>query len=541
MGKRGRALLALAMLVCFGARAQAPSAPPLPPLPPEEARLVYNELLQTHDGFAYTAYVLLYRDEATARKVWAQINEPRFRNLRFERIFPTAKPRQLTSFHVDQATRDLLLSLHDGERGGPIPFSRGWVILERLSTRPSPAPKMEEMLPHLPAIVANGLVPSAAELQSTPALRMRTVANGIFNVDSLRAAPPDLDVNIRLSNRYTLLTRAIVLGQPDLVEALLARGANPNLCARRFCPLESALYAKSRPILDLLLKAGADVNQADPAVGAPEGPLTAAAALGDLEVATRLLAAGAKVDGLGRGPTPLMMAAQGGSRPMAELLLGKGANPFATLDNGLPRTALDAAEPKHAEVAALLRERMLARTKTSGDWAWQGWIEQDGRRMALEGKPVTLKRTPFRILVRMKPDQAVYATAATERLVLEQLLASGRDDAWRFNGNISFESKGADHLVVHVPGKSGSRWGGSQSWQQGKGGTSFAAVEDSPQGRLHAREIRDLVMIDGDKTEDVPVAGYRGSAIYLVLGTRVKLKAMEDDVFQPQMVELRFQ
>lgn len=525
MGWRGRAaLLALPLFVCFGAHAQAPAAPSPQPMSPEELRTVYTELVQTHDGFVYTAYVLFYREEALARKVWAEINEPRMRHLRFERIFKSAKPRQLATFQMDPATRSLLLSLDDGERGGPVRFSRGWVIIERIGAKPSPVPRLEAIHEFLPAVVANGWLPSASELQSNPALRMRSVANGIFSAETLKAAPQDLDVNIRLSNQYTLLTRAITLGQADLVEGLLARGANPNLCARRYCPLESALFANSRPILDLLLKAGADVNQSDPAVGAHEGPLTAAASQGDLEAATRLLAAGARVDGLGRGPTPLMVAAQAGNRPMAELLLDKGANPFAAMADGLPRTALDAAESaKKTDLAEWLREKMLARTKSSGDWAWEGWIEQDGRRMAMDGKPLTLKRAPFRVLVRMKPDHAVYAAAATDRVLLDEIRKAARDSAWSFNGNISFESKDANHLVVHVPGKPGSRWGGSQSWKEG------------------AREIRELVVIDGDKTEEVPIAGYKGGAVFLVVGTRIKLKSMEDNVYQPQLIELRFQ
>lgn len=538
-----RAVLAALCTALSGvAQAQAP-APSAPQMSAEELQIVYRELVETHDGFVYNVNLVGYPSEEAARKGWEQMQQPRFRAQRLDKIFKNVTPRNITLYVVDPPMREKLAVLDEGERSGPVLTVRGWMIVEVVSKRVAAAPAFETAQVGIPNLVASGILPSAAQLQSDPALRSRTAANRISTVADLDAAPAGLDLNMKLSSLNTLLTRSILLGRADLMDALLKRGANPNLCARKFCPLELAVLGKVPEMPGLLLKAGADPNQSDPAIGALEGPLNAVAFRGDLELANRLIAAGAKVDGLGRGQTPLMVAASAGNRAMAELLIAKGADVFAVTNTAPERTALDFAERgKHAEFAAWLRGAVRAKARESGQYAWEGWIEQDGRRHALDGKPIALKRAPFRIIVRMKPERMLYASASSDRRLFADFAKGERDSGLYSTMNIGAEGPEPNDLVVYEPQKPGERWGGSHAWWNEAKGSRFTKVTDTPQGREHAREIRSLVVIDAaEKVNDpVPVAAYKGASLYLVLGTRVRMTFMDDEVFGSRNVELRF-
>jgi uncharacterized protein len=130
---------------------------------------------------------------------------------------------------------------------------------------------------------------------------------------------------------YTPLGLAAFFKRPDVVKALLDRGAKPSVPSRDqgFTPLHSAVATDAawvgRDIVRLLLEAGAD-----PSVKSREGgtPLHSAAFTGDLEI--------------------------------AELLLAYGADPHATDPKGL--TPVDVARDRHKlEVDALLNHSMTNR------------------------------------------------------------------------------------------------------------------------------------------------------------------------------------
>ena len=541
LGVIRRAIVVAAFAALPGAAAAQVLGPS--PMSPEDLRTVYAELLQAHDGFLYTVHMVAYPSEEAARKAWEQLQQPRLRMQHFDKIFKNVTPRTFFLFAVDQPLRDKLVNLYSGERTGPVLTVRGWVIAELVSTRPAPPPKFEEAQASIPNLVKVGVLPSAEQLRTDPALIKRSAVNAVHSVDDLRAAPADLDVNLRTSSGQTLVIRALLTDRTDLLEELLKRGADANACAHKFCPLQLAIYRGSRRGFDLLLERGANPNQRDPSIGVMEGPLAAAAFRGDMEIAGRLLEAGALVKGEeGREP-PLVAAAGAAQRQMVELLISKGADVLAITKTAPERTALDAAQrSKNAEFAAWLRGVMLARAKESGQYAWEGWIEQDGTRHALD-KPITLKRAPFRIVVRMRPERVLYVAAATDRRLFEEFRSPARDGALFFGGNVSFESnEGKDaFLVVYEPGAPGERWGGSQAWWASDAGTRFTTTTDTQGGPEHAREIRELTVFGaGDKRMDMPVAQYGGKALYLVLGTRIKMTATLDEVFDGKAVELRF-
>ncbi len=539
------AAFALLMAAVSPLYAQALVIPPAP-MSRDDLATVYTELMQTYDGFLYTVHLLGYPDEDSARKGWERLQGPPFRMQRLDRIFKNVTPRNVFLFQLDPALREKLVSLTAGQRTGPVLTARGWVLCEFVSKRVTPVPGFEQVQAGIPGFVAARVLPSASELLSTPALRARTVANQIWTTDALSAAPGDLDVNMKLSSENTLLMRAVSLGRFDLVEALLKRGANPNQCARGSCPLEGAIFGGSRAAVDLLLGAGADPNQRDPSIGVEEGPLGAAVAKGDVEIVTRLIASGAKVNAQGKGASPLMAAAETASRPMTELLIAKGADLFAVTDSAPARSALDVANHgKHAAYAAWLRGLMREKAKGSGNHAWDGWIEQDGRRVAIDGKPVTLKRAPFRIVVRARPGQMFYASASNDARLVEEIRKGDPDSAFFSTMTTSAENPTGDtSLVVHEPRKPGERWGGNHAWwAKSESEKRFSSFKDTPQGREHVREVNSLIVIDAaDRINDeAPVSAYKGASLFLALGTRVHMTFMDDEVFGVRTVELKFQ
>jgi ankyrin repeat protein len=126
-----------------------------------------------------------------------------------------------------------------------------------------------------------------------------------------------LDENPSLANAwsddgFTPLHFAAFFGHPEAARLLIERGADLEARStnREFAlnaaPLHSAVAARQRDVIEVLLDAGADVNAVQHA-----------------------------------GYTPLLEAAQSGDSELVELLLERGADPDAKLDDG--RTATDLA------------------------------------------------------------------------------------------------------------------------------------------------------------------------------------------------------
>lgn len=125
---------------------------------------------------------------------------------------------------------------------------------------------------------------------------------------------------------FTPLGLASFFGQPEVVDLLLARGANVNLAsqnAMRVAPLHSAVAQRRIDIARQLLAHGANVNavQADDFT-----PLHGAAQNGQAEMVALLLQCGADVNARqANGHTALTLARAVGADDVIALLVAAGA------------------------------------------------------------------------------------------------------------------------------------------------------------------------------------------------------------------------
>jgi ankyrin repeat protein len=153
----------------------------------------------------------------------------------------------------------------------------------------------------------------------------------------------------------------------ELVALYLAAGMDPNAkgsggdAALNVAASQMAKGSDQRAVLDMLLKAGADVR----ARGSQNRtPLHSAAIQGDLAIVDALLAAGAEVDARSEGGyTPLYIASQNGHVAVMKRLLEKGADVNArnTLTEQTPlMAAAYNAGPEAIEVLAAAKADLNA-------------------------------------------------------------------------------------------------------------------------------------------------------------------------------------
>jgi ankyrin repeat protein len=129
----------------------------------------------------------------------------------------------------------------------------------------------------------------------------------------------------RAADGFTLLHLAAFFGRGEVVDLLLARGADVHAISdnpMRVTPLHSAAAAGQAAVVEALLRAGADPNARQ------EGGWTAlhqAALSGNAEMARALLDCGADREARGDdGRTPAALAAAKGRIEVARLLQSEG-------------------------------------------------------------------------------------------------------------------------------------------------------------------------------------------------------------------------
>jgi ankyrin repeat protein len=162
------------------------------------------------------------------------------------------------------------------------------------------------------------------------------------------------NLDTRDKSLKTALDWAAFAGKAELVKLLLNGGAKPNPGRgdKRSSPVYWSIAGGNIQVLELLVSAKADVN----APGIDMSPLSSAALHGRSDFAKILLRAGADPNQAdSEGFTSLMSAVAGGSLEIAEMLVKAGADPN-TVRLRIRETALDMAlNRKRRAIADYLR------------------------------------------------------------------------------------------------------------------------------------------------------------------------------------------
>ena len=517
-----------------------------------EAQLqaLYDQARAMYDGQAYTVDFIT---RPTCEEMAPFATPPKDRvvlsaQLRGEMQRQIRRFQSRALFGFPPELREQIRSLVPRQHTPPFKLAGGTCMLgEVIEVKPSPMPAYDRVRHQLSYMVEQGWLPHPDKLASDPMLAERRLADSILTVEQLNAAPAGLDVNQRLSNGATLLVRALGLGRFDLARALLARKADPNLCAPRFCGMETVLYDKDQAaalrMLADLLAAGANPNQA----GLGRNiflPLTAAAGKGNIAAAKALLAAGAKVDGIpGRVP-PLSVAAGTNNREAFEFLLANGADIWVR-DETAPFFGTVYAAATQTSDEAFVRDverRMLADAEKTGRFKWQGWVEQGGKRTPLASGDIRVKREPFRLVFRVDGHVGMLIASADSDVLQKATREGNLDTVVARVGTIGAEDvKGVgDELFVNTlagnpdPLNNGvhQRW----FWDSDEM-RRFASRTQVAGGYEYVREVRGVLVDSATQT----LKAYAGRAIHLVVAAPIPLAFNAQRLQDPAYVTLRFE
>ncbi len=220
---------------------------------------------------------------------------------------------------------------------------------------PLPIAVMESSAPLVSLLLRHGADPSVApRAGSTGAPHSAPLLTAVVHgtpeiVSLLLAAKADVSTTGSIAGgTHSPLALACYSTAPtETIAALLAAGADPNAPPRDApFPLSAAVGGNRLDVVELLLARGADPNQARSSNGGSLTPLFDALEARYDAVALALLRAGADpnaaitYDDNGNQCSPLMYVSYFGSLPLVEALLAAGANPNFSASPHLPLTAL---------------------------------------------------------------------------------------------------------------------------------------------------------------------------------------------------------
>lgn len=184
-------------------------------------------------------------------------------------------------------------------------------------------------------LIGEGADPNTRSSRGTPALAMAVTAGSAQMVDLLLAAGADANAIVPEQGdvRDAPLLNFAATRSPELVDRLLRAGARLDASdASGLSALMTAAYVGHVECLGKLIEAGAPLEQRD------ESGYTAlmfAANSTYLGCVERLVEAGADVEAADNDhSTPIMFAAQNGQNEMVTLLLDRGADPGREGDHG---------------------------------------------------------------------------------------------------------------------------------------------------------------------------------------------------------------
>lgn len=225
----------------------------------------------------------------------------------------------------------------------------------------------------LPDAVSAGVSASGWQLDyPTPLMRAAQDGNAVKVRDFLDKGH---DVNEQIKKgKATPLIFAASAGKTEVVQLLLKRGANPNLCSSAdVCPIWWATYSGSYETVKVLIEAGADINR-NPGVDSLEYPaLQTAVSAGRRDIVKLLLDRGIDIEytNFFSENTALAVAVRVGRAEIAQMLIERGADlgavtetPYSEWKSYGGLTAFELAKKEHHKAAVEVVERTL----TSGNY-----------------------------------------------------------------------------------------------------------------------------------------------------------------------------
>ena len=520
----------------------------------EQLAALYLEAAATHNGFVYTIDVARFGDCSQAQKVASDLDTPPTRLKALRQVTKTSRYANRFLFAMEPELREQVRSMSEKDQTGVIKLASGECLLAEVveyQQRPMLDPK--ELGPVLALTVDRGWLPHPDQLAQEPRLRSRTVANKVRSVADLDATPAGFDVNTRRSDGYTVLTHALLLDQADVARAALKRGADPNLCGPRYCPIQLAITLRddqqARQLLELLLQAGADANQFDRAQRTRVLPLAAASAK-DVAFVERLIKAGARLNGIPEAAPPLFAAAANGKREILDYLVAQGADLFATDTSrpGPPNTVYVAARAtKDPQFIEWVEQRMLEAAAKSGKHKVELWVEQEGHRVPVSGGEYRLKRAPFRIVVRLPESGApgmMIASAETPAFHKDVRENAHESAIFRPVSTVAEESNGRSDWLDVLPAGSSTKDGASQYWfWKNDAERRFTGLRGIGRATEYYKDIRAIVLDAGtgpEKFQPVPIAQYGGGEIYVVAAVPVAMSIFDQRFIDPLLLKLTF-
>jgi len=522
-------------------------------LKPEQLVALYLEAAAVHDGMVYTIDFARFADCSEARRVVSDLDAASNRLKPLRQIVKTSRYADRYLFAMEPELREQARSMKDGERTGIKMASGECLVAEIVDSKAKPMLEPKELGPVLPLIVDRGWLPHPDLLQQDAKLRSRTVANKVRSVADIEAAPDGFDFNTVRSDGHTILTHALLLNKIDVANAALERGANPNLCGPRYCPIQLALTLRdrqqAREMLERLLKGGGDPNQFDRAQRTRLLPLASAAGK-DLGLVERLIKAGAKANGLSDASPPIFFAAATGRQDIVEYLIAQGADLFArdTSRAGVPNTLYTAAqETKSPLFVDWIEKRMIEAAVKSGKYKCELWLEQDGHRVVASGGEYRLKRAPFRIVVRFADADAGGVLVATaQKAAFQQDVRERAPESaiFRTATAVAEEGDGTSDWLDVLPADASTKDGSTQFWfWTSEADRRFTGRRLSGRATEYYKDIRAIALDQGSgsqKFEPVPISEYTGGDIYIVAAVPVTLSVFDQRFIDPVLLKLSF-
>ncbi|MBK8071002.1 MAG: ankyrin repeat domain-containing protein [Ramlibacter sp.] len=441
-----------------------------------------------------------------------------------------------------------------------------WLVVELVGRRKSVGiPKDEVSFREWAArMVDIGNLPSPSFLMNDLVARAQAGFWRATTVHGVTSLPTDLDPNVRFGQGSTPLTLAVGAGDIDVVRALLARNANPNICEISGCPLTIAtLYAsENESLFDELIARGAQVDQVDLNFSeSTDTLLTKALFLGNTRLATKLLDLGASVNGVpGGNSTPLLAALTNGDKSFAELLLSKGASPLPFHDRALAPSPVDALHLYHAATAAnnpqlvpWVEQTMLHAAGSSPEYKFSLAVEQNSRKFAVKNNStISVKAAPFRIVLQFS-DQLrgrVRIGGSLSPRWMQELVRGDNTNAMfdRLSAMTPRRASDDDSRVLllsescQASSKAGDRCAGVHVSLRSSAGGAGDFHEFRPASGEHVLEIQKVgSVLDFAESAATPLSKMKGKSLYMAVATVLDLRANSGSrLISPYFFQLKF-